>query len=97
LATLHQDIVPSAKPPNAPQVPQPSKVLPPQVLSPSSSPPTLSSRDRNEAIGLIERARSFIRVGDITSARLALRRAYEFGDAQAALQLGGTYDPLMLA
>jgi hypothetical protein len=96
LATLHQDTVPSPKPPNAPQVPQPSKVLPPQVLSPGSSPPTISSRDRNEAIGLIERARSFIRAGDITSARLALRRAYGLGDAQAALELGGTYDPLML-
>ncbi len=45
---------------------------------------------------MIERARTLIAVGDILSARIVLRRAYERGDARAALELGGTYDPLIL-
>jgi hypothetical protein len=34
--------------------------------------------------------------GDVAAARLAFRRAAERGDAQAALALGGTFDPLVL-
>ena len=45
---------------------------------------------------LIERAHALIAVGDIPSARLVLRWAFEHGDPQAALELGGTYDPAML-
>ena len=37
-----------------------------------------------------------IRISDVTAARLAFRRAAESGDAQAALALGGTFDPLVL-
>ena len=37
-----------------------------------------------------------ILIGDVTAARLAFRRAAESGDAQAALALGGTFDPLVL-
>jgi Caspase domain len=65
---------------NSPQVPQPARPLP----------------DRGEIVHMIERARASIAVGDILSARIILRRAYERGDAEAALELGGTYDPLIL-
>jgi hypothetical protein len=37
-----------------------------------------------------------ILIGDVTAARLAFQRAAENGDAQAALALGATFDPLVL-
>ena len=88
LAILEQITVPSPKLENSPQVPQPA--------APISSPPTVSFPDRDEIVRMIERARALIAVGDILSARIVLRRAYERGDARAALELGGTYDPLIL-
>jgi len=88
LAILEQITVPSPKLENSPQVPQPA--------APISSPPTVSLPDRDEIVRMIERARTLIAVGDILSARIVLRRAYERGDARAALELGGTYDPLIL-
>lgn len=41
-------------------------------------------------------ARQFIDTGDIAQARLLLTRAVRFGDPQAALMLGNTYDPNVL-
>ncbi len=35
--------------------------------------------------------------GDISSARLLLRRAAEAGNAEAALALGSTFDPTVIA
>jgi len=96
LATLQHDIMPNVGPANTPQVPPPPSVQPQQLASPGSSPPTTSLRDRGQTDGLIGRARALIGVGDIISARIALRHAYELGDARAALELGGTYDPVML-
>jgi TPR repeat protein len=45
---------------------------------------------------LISRANDFLKSGDFASARLLLRRAAEAGDANAALKLGATFDPLSL-
>ena len=45
---------------------------------------------------MLERARSYLAAGDVAAARLVLRRAAERDDAQAALALGGTYDPAVL-
>ena len=42
------------------------------------------------------RARTYLSAGDVASARLLLRRAAERDDPQAALALGGTYDPFVL-
>jgi hypothetical protein len=80
--------VPSSKLANAPQV-----ALPP---APRLFPRPVSSADRDEITGIIERARGLVAVGDIPTARVVLRRAYERGDERAALELGGTYDPLVL-
>jgi TPR repeat protein len=63
------------------------------VPSPPLGAPTL---DRNEVAALLARGRAYIVEGDVAAARLVLRRAVESGDAQAALALGGTYDPLVL-
>ena len=46
---------------------------------------------------LIKRADDFLAIGDIAAARLVLRRAAGTGDAKAALALGMTYDPVVLA
>jgi hypothetical protein len=52
--------------------------------------------DREEIATLLARGRAYIAEGDVAAARLVLRRAVERGDSQAALSLGGTYDPLVL-
>ena len=87
LATLQQGVVPGSKSTDSPQAAQPQ--------APPSRPAALSP-DRNETSRMIERARALVAVGDILSARIVLRRAYERGDERAALELGGTYDPRML-
>jgi TPR repeat protein len=46
---------------------------------------------------LINRGRSFLSVGDISSAQLLFRRAAEAESAEAALALASTYDPHYLA
>jgi len=52
--------------------------------------------DRDEVAALLTRARTYLSAGDVAAARLVLRRAAERDDAQAALALGGTYDPAVL-
>jgi len=88
LAMLEQIAVPSPQHENAPQMPQ--------LPAPISPAPAVSLPDRGEIVRMIERARALVAEGDILPARLLLRRAYDLGDAQAALEMGGTYDPLIL-
>jgi tetratricopeptide (TPR) repeat protein len=57
---------------------------------------TLSTADRDEIASLLIRARTYLASGDLAAARLVLRRAAQRDDPQAALALGGTYDPLIL-
>jgi hypothetical protein len=52
--------------------------------------------DRDEVASLINRGEDLIKSEDLSSARLALRRAAEAGDARAALLLAGTFDPNLL-
>jgi serine/threonine protein phosphatase 1 len=56
-----------------------------------------SQLDHTQIDSLIERGQAFISEGDVASARIQLRRAVEARDARAALGLGATYDPIMLA
>lgn len=46
---------------------------------------------------LLARGRELLELGDVASARLLFERAAEGGDAQAALLVGETYDPVRLA
>jgi TPR repeat protein len=46
---------------------------------------------------LLQQGEQFVASGDLASARLVFRRAAEAGDAAAALALGATYDPVVLA
>ena len=45
---------------------------------------------------LVKRGRDFIKDGNLAAARLLLRPAADAGDADAALLLGSTYDPVAL-
>jgi TPR repeat protein len=45
---------------------------------------------------LVRRAHVFLENGDISAARLLLRRAAEAGDVRATLALATTYDPVVL-
>jgi hypothetical protein len=50
----------------------------------------------DEVAALLKRGEGFIASGDLASARLVLQRAAEAGEAQAALSLAGTFDPIVL-
>jgi hypothetical protein len=52
--------------------------------------------DQDEINRLIRRSHQLLQTGDIAPARLLLQRAATAGSAQAALTLGGTYDPTVL-
>jgi hypothetical protein len=49
-----------------------------------------------EIADLLKRGRELVAAHDIPAARLLLERAAEAGDASAALELGATYDPIVL-
>jgi TPR repeat protein len=53
--------------------------------------------DGDEIATLVKRGKDFVMNGDLASARLLLRRAAVAGSAEAALALGATFDPLIIA
>jgi hypothetical protein len=63
--------------------------------APSESSPT-RTLDPDEIAVLLRRGEQLIETGDLSSARLLLRRAAEARDGRAAFALAGTYDPLVL-
>jgi hypothetical protein len=70
----------------------------PSTLGPSALGPSVASpgAEREEVAALIARGQTYLANGDVASARLVFRRAAKTGDAQAALALGGTFDPIVL-
>jgi hypothetical protein len=52
--------------------------------------------DADELEMLLKRGKDILADGDLAAARLLLRRAAEGGNAEAALVLGTTYDPLVI-
>jgi len=90
---------PVAAPPPAASIPAP-RAAAPATAAPVSPPPppmsTVATPDRDEIAALLARARTYLSAGDVAAARLVLRRAAERDDPQAALALGGTYDPTVL-
>jgi hypothetical protein len=65
----------------------------------SASPPAAAKPVTNpqEIALLIERGRALFDAGDVAAARLFFRRAANAGDAAAAVAMGATYDPDVLA
>ena len=71
------------------------------MASPTASPPpsqSPSTKDLSptEIAALVARGHSFIKVGDIASARLFYERAANAGYGPAALRLRTTFDPSFL-
>jgi hypothetical protein len=70
----------------------PAATTPNAAISVSEPPPS-----DPDAAALLERGDSLFRIGDVASARLFYERAIDAGNGEAALRLGGTYDPDFLA
>jgi hypothetical protein len=67
------------------------------VVAPMPGLPELRAIERDELASLVNRGELLLLEGDVSSARLMLRRAAEAGDANATLILAGTYDRVELA
>jgi TPR repeat protein len=83
--------------PAAPVAPAPVAALapPPAAAEPAASAPA-SEFSAEELAALLKRGQQLAASGDIAAARLTLRPAAEAHNAQAALALGATYDPVVL-
>src|SRR5262245_8437173 len=68
----------------------------PTAPAPQPVAPAARRMDPDEVAGLLKRAKGLLAVGDIASARLLLERAADAQEAEAALMLGTTYDPLVV-
>jgi hypothetical protein len=74
------------------------QTLPTPVPAERAAPDFVTRQlDPDELASLVRRADDFIKSGDLSSARLLLRRAAEAGSMQAAFTLAGTFDPNVLA
>ena len=78
-------VVAEGKAPSAP---------PPAVRAPV--PATATTRPQDVKL-LIDRGRQFFDAGDLVAARILFLRAADAGDAGAAVAMGATYDPVVLA
>lgn len=89
--------------------PAPAAVTAPETWSPAGldasptgaqdRPAVLETRklDPDEIKLLMQRGQQLVASGDLASARVVFQRAAEAGDAAAALAIGSTYDPTVLA
>ena len=88
-----------APPAPVPPPPAPMTATPPAPVAPAAEPaasapaPEFSPED---LATLLKRGQQLAASGDIAAARLTLRPAAEARNAQAALALGATYDPVVL-
>ena len=83
----------------APRPPTTARREPAKQAAPAPPPARteMSAADQQRAERLFKRGNELLDQGDIASARLFLRRAADVGLAKAALLLGGTFDPAMIA
>lgn len=82
--------------PAAAAPPAPTAAIPPApAVEPAASAPA-SELSPEELAALLKRGQQLAASGDIAAARLTLRPAAEGRNAQAALALGATYDPVVL-
>ena len=66
-------------------------------LGPSTPKPMIPRMTSEEITLLVEQGRGLLRTGDITSARISLKRAANAGNVDAALLLAMSFDPSLLA
>jgi hypothetical protein len=67
------------------------------TLGPPAPTPELPPLDPEQIAGLIKLGRDLVKHGDVESARFLLKRAAMAGNAQAALELGLTFEETVLA
>jgi hypothetical protein len=82
-----------------PRSAEPSAAGPNDTAAPDAARPeraTSAMAPDRQAL-LLKRGFEFLKDGNVAAARLMLQSAADAGNAQAALLLGATYDPLMLA
>lgn len=69
--------------------------------APAADPPRPAAQPvrltADEIAMLVNRGKEFLASGDVSSARLLLRRAADAGNAEGALALGSTFDPVVIA
>jgi hypothetical protein len=88
---------PVAAPPQVVATASPVAAPPPAVAAPPVvAAPVARKISPDELATLMSRARTLLAAGDLPSARLLLERAAEGQDANAALMLARTYDPLIM-
>jgi hypothetical protein len=82
-----------------PKIARPAPAPATPAISPSAAPASVEAPPPapEEIAALLRRGEDFFASGDVPSARIALRRAAQSGNVQAALALGATFDPLVLA
>ena len=97
LASFNSAAATMTQPPPA-QVPVPAPVVATREPTPQQTVPDFVTRhlDADELASMLRRADDLIKSGDLSSARLLLRRVAEAGDARAAFTLAGTFDPNVL-
>src|SRR5262249_53698466 len=71
-------------------------MAPAPAAAPPARPPVVAI-DREELQVLLKQGEQFVASGDVVTARVLFQRAAEAGDANGALSLGATYDPIVLA
>jgi TPR repeat protein len=72
---------------------------PPSISGAQASPATkaVGELDPEPTNLLMKQGQQFAATGDLITARIAFRRAAQVGYAAAALEMGATYDPIVLA
>jgi hypothetical protein len=88
---------PQAAPPARAETPA---ALPPSPVADQAAPAAkvvIRSLDPEAIKLLMQQGEQFMASGDLVTARLVFRRAAESGNAAAALALGATFDPVVLA
>jgi hypothetical protein len=89
----------TAPPPLSPPPLLPTEAESPPRVAPAAGAdaPTAPPRSASDIAKLLVRGDAFLSTGDVASARLFYERAADAGDGLAALQLGATFDPVMLS
>jgi hypothetical protein len=93
-----RSVAPSSTAPPAPSAaPPPAPSAAAQAAPPAAPPaPPVRRLSPDELGTLLKRANGLLAIGDIAAARLLLERAADAQEADAALLLARTYDPLVL-
>ena len=86
----------STEPVSAPPSPTPTAASPASLVSVPPRPNSTGAMPDRQA-QLFKRGADFLKDGNVAAARLMLRSVADAGSAQAALLLGATYDPIILA